>query len=110
MGPVICNHVGAITVNDGRRQKTNKLPAKNYQDSTEEYSVPVSFYSIGLFDLTYAASPAVSYRQSRKLPSENIKNKGRSRQHFLWPFRQHQSSKRLHRRQNKRYFDFVWNH
>jgi len=62
MRPVICNHAGTITINDGQREKTDKSLAKNCQNSTEEYSIPIPFYSIRVFSFTDATRSTVSYR------------------------------------------------
>ena len=55
---VICNPVVAIPDDNGKRKKTCKLSPQNRQDITEEYSVPLSFYCVCVFDGAYSAGAA----------------------------------------------------
>ena len=86
-----------IPVNNGEREKSDKLPAENCQDNTEEYSVSVSFYCICVSAHLDSAGTALSYRQGAGLPPKQTENKSGNRKYLFWAIRQYQLTQRLHR-------------
>jgi hypothetical protein len=62
--PAICNHAVAIPVNNAEREKTDKLPTKNCQDTAEKYSISFPFYCFCVPAIINAPRATIYYWQS----------------------------------------------
>lgn len=60
----------AIPDDNGKRKEIDKLSAKNCENYIEGDTISVPLYCVCFFDDTYAASPALYYREGSQLSSK----------------------------------------